>query len=365
MAERNAWPTQNTGPTGILSVEDTRLGTGFGYVPGAVAYTARSGFRPVGSAGSGLVYATTPTPDGNVKIDAFQLVLQTVRSGSSGPYVLTLDATKTINILSTPANATNPRDDLIIARVTDTFHGDGSSVFTVEQVVGTPAAVPTDPAVGGSQDYITLARVRVIANAVGTDVTNARITDLRESGHAKSLTAGKYTVGLGGLLPVDSLALRTAIPAGALYDGFAVWRRDLDAINVWDGSGWRYFARPTAATVAASETTGSTSFTDLATAGPAVTIETGTAAEVTLYTQCSVNTATQFVVMGFAVSGASTIAAADNRAIGKSDTGNVYKGGATFLVEGLTPGANVFTCKYRVTGGTGSWNDRRITAKAV
>lgn len=365
MAERNSWPTQNTGPTGILSVEDTRLGTGFGFVPGTSAFTARSGFRPGGSAGAGSVYATTPTPDGNVHVDPFQLVLQTVRSGSSGPYVCTLDAVKNINILSTPANATNPRDDLIIARQTDTFYGDGSSVFAVQQIVGTPAAVPADPTVTGSQDYVPLARVRVIANATGTDITQARITDLRETGHAKSLTAGRYTVSVGGLLCVDNVLHRNTIPAAALYDGFAIWRRDLKAMNIYDGTGWRWFGRPTADTVAATETTGSTSFTDLATVGPTVSIETGDAAEVTIYTQCSVNTPTQFVVMGFAVSGATTIAAADNRAIGKSDTGNVFKGGATFLVEGLTPGVNVFRAKYRVTGGTGSYNDRRITAKAV
>lgn len=357
MAERNAWPTQNTGPTGILSVEDTRLGTGFTHTAGATPMLSRTGFRPVG--GAGAVLATTPTPDGNVRVGAFQLALQTVRSAVSGPYVVTLDASETINILSTPAHATNPRDDLIIARVTDTFYGDGSSTFSVEQIVGTPAAVPTDPTVSGSQDYVPLARVRVAALA--TSIAQGNITDLREGGHAKSLTAGRFTVGLGGLLPVGSKTMRDAIAAGALYDGLAVWRTDVNAVNVYDGTEWVWYARPTSHFVATSQTSPSTSYTDLGTVGPTVSVETGTQAKVTLYAGIS-NTTAAFANMSFAVSGATTIAALDTMAIGGlfDAAGETVECGATFHVTGLTPGTNVFTAKYRVTGGTGTWISRRM-----
>lgn len=409
MAARNSWATQASGPTGLITVEDARLAIAALMTKGTGFTNMKSGFRPrsIGNPDDpGVVYASG-TPDAFVHVASFQAFLQSTRSAAAGAYIMTLDVDFDVNILSTPANATNPRDDLIIAQQSDTFYGDGVSTWTIRQVVGTPAGSPSDPAVTGSPDYIPLARVRVPANA--TTITSGNITDLRASGHAKSLVGGLTAVAIGGILPVRSQAERDALgkyvglavwrsdttpqrievtdgtnwlplpPYGmlpvanlaarnaiaGLYEGLAVWRQDIDAVNVYDGSGWRYFARPQAATVATVQTTTSTSFTDLATSGPAVTIETGTAAEVTLYTQCSVDTATQFVVMGFAVSGASTVAAADNRSIGKSDTGNVLKAGATFLVEGLTPGSNTFTCKYRVTGGTGSYNDRRITAKAV
>jgi len=110
--------------------------------------------------------------------------------------------------------------------------------------------------------------------------------------------------------------------------------------------------------VATSQTTTSTSYTDLATAGPAVTVVTGTTAVVGLYNS-NVNTGSTSALMSFEVSGASTIAANDNMAIGISGT-NATREGATFLVTGLTAGSNTFTCKYRVGAGTGTYVDRRI-----
>lgn len=401
MAVRDSWAVQASGPTGLLDVEEARVALGALWTPGSSTVIAKSGFRPGPGASPGLVSATG-TPDAFVHVAPFQLALQTSRAGVGGPYIMTLDAVFDVNVLSTPANATNPRDDLIIAQQSDTFYGDGVSTWTIRQVVGTPAGSPSDPAVSGSTDYVTLARVRVPANA--TTIVGANITDLRTSGHAKSLAGGLHAVALGAPLPVASQAQRDAqtglyagfsvwrtdlnpqrmeiwtgaswvapnpfltLPVGnkagrdalTAFQGMMVWRNDLNGLNVSDGAGgWRYFVRPTADVVLTSQTTGSGSYTDLGTVGPSVSVETDTAAKVTLFAQISNNTATQFAVMGFAVSGASTVAANDDFAIGKSDPTST-KGGATFLVTGLTPGTNTFTAKYKVTGGTGTYNARRI-----
>jgi hypothetical protein len=119
---------------------------------------------------------------------------------------------------------------------------------------------------------------------------------------------------------------------------------------------------PTGSTVATSQTTTSASYTDLATGGPAVTVTTGTKAFIFLYTHSSNNTANNFVAMSFAISGATTLAAADGRSIVHSPptNGRGKRGSSVFFIDTLTAGSNTFTAKYRVGGGTGAWQDRRL-----
>jgi hypothetical protein len=64
----------------------------------------------------------------------------------------------------------------------------------------------------------------------------------------------------------------------------------------------------------------------------------------------------------FAVSGASTIAADDNWGIAYDETAaaRVIKCGVTTLMTGMTPGSNVFTQQFRVTGGIGSFVIRHL-----
>lgn len=241
MPELSSWATQNAGPTGILDVQENRVHIGGLVYPHASVVKGKSGFRP-GPTDPGKVIATG-TPDGFVHVQPFQLFLQGGRSGVAGIYIACLDAQKDINILATPADPTNPRDDLIVAQQSDTFYGDGNSDFLVRHVVGTPAAVPVDPNVTGSTDFVTLARVRVNANA--TTITTGNITDLRTSGHANSLAGGLLSVAVGGILSVVSAAERNAL--SGIYDGMMVWRRDIKQIEVADAGafssaigGYRY-----------------------------------------------------------------------------------------------------------------------------
>lgn len=113
-----------------------------------------------------------------------------------------------------------------------------------------------------------------------------------------------------------------------------------------------------AAIVATSQTTTSTSYVDLATVGPSVTVTTGPAAFVSTYNS-NFNTGAAASLMSFEVSGASAIAAADNVSIAIAGTSS-QRAGATFLLTTLTPGVNTFTAKYRVGAGTGTYADRRI-----
>ena len=115
--------------------------------------------------------------------------------------------------------------------------------------------------------------------------------------------------------------------------------------------------------IGTSETTTSTSFTDLATAGPAVTADTGTKALVIMTARIANSNAGQLVQMGYAVTSATTIAAAGSRALlyESSVANDRVQASAAYLEEGLTAGSNIFTAKYAVSGGTGTFQHRQLT----
>lgn len=107
--------------------------------------------------------------------------------------------------------------------------------------------------------------------------------------------------------------------------------------------------------IATSESTTSTSYTALATAGPICTCTTGTKAFVIIsatYTNATIgNSAT----MSFAVSSATTLASSDSWSLSMTPyASNVFHTGSRgLMMEGLTGGSNVFTSQYKtVTGAT-------------
>lgn len=108
--------------------------------------------------------------------------------------------------------------------------------------------------------------------------------------------------------------------------------------------------------------TASTSYTGTT---PAVTITTGTKVYVHLFGYVSVDTNSETAFMTFDVSGATTQSTNDNRAIAapRFTTAFAIQCGLTVLVTGLTAGSNTFACKYRVTGGTGTFDHRRISVQ--
>jgi hypothetical protein len=115
-------------------------------------------------------------------------------------------------------------------------------------------------------------------------------------------------------------------------------------------------------TVNTSQTTTSTSYTDLATAGPAVTLTTGTKVLVIVNAQFLNQTTGNEVFASCAVSGASTVAASDDWNLGKQEATGSYpiRAGRAHIFTGLTAGSNTFTMKYRVGGGTGQWEKREL-----
>lgn len=97
------------------------------------------------------------------------------------------------------------------------------------------------------------------------------------------------------------------------------------------------------------ETTSSVTYTALSTAGPAVTITTGTKAMVMFAARVHCNVANIAAFMSVAVSGATTIAANDSWALQFEDdaTSTFDRTGVSHLFTTLNAGSNTFTCQYR------------------
>jgi hypothetical protein len=141
-------------------------------------------------------------------------------------------------------------------------------------------------------------------------------------------------------------------------EGMVSFLNDVNSLEVFNGTVWVPTA-PVHADLVTSENTGSTSFTDLATGGPQVTVVTGASALVMVDAQMINTGAGNSCLMGFAVSGASTSAAGDSNSA--SVGGNLGASGSATFKIGLTNGSNTFTAKYRVSAGTGSFQYRSIT----
>ncbi|MFF7280141.1 hypothetical protein [Streptomyces griseorubiginosus] len=205
---------------GVVDAEDARLATGVFAAPGPSPVQARSGIRPA-TGDPGRVQATA-TVSGKVTVAPFQGVIQGTRASATGAYLVTLGQQKTLDVLGTnPADSSNPRNDLVIARQRDAQYGDASTGMTVELVKGTAAATPVDPAVTG--DFIPLARIRVAKNA--SSVTAPDIDDLRV-----------WTAAAGGILRVAGEAGRPAYP----YAGMYIHRSDSNHLEWYDSTaGWR------------------------------------------------------------------------------------------------------------------------------
>jgi len=121
------------------------------------------------------------------------------------------------------------------------------------------------------------------------------------------------------------------------------------------------------ASVATNESTSSTSYTDLTTT-LSVTVTTGTKALVIVTSEqyCDTgNGASSY--SSFAVSGATTIAAADSRALRFRNVpdpniqsgAQVFRGSMASVVT-LTAGSNTFTAKYRTSSGSSYFSNRQI-----
>lgn len=268
----------------------------------------------VDKAGGDLQVTEKATPDMSVNVARGRAFVAGTVSTNQGYYNVFNDAT--VNLAVAASDPTNPRKDIVVARVRDAAYEGANDDWLLQVVTGTPAATPSEPALPSNS--IKLAVLDVAAGV--TSVTNADITDSRAQAKNQLGPPGKAVL------------------------------------------------------VGTSETTTSTSYTDLATVGPEVTIEVPASGVVLVGISGAMkdSDASSQALMSFAASGANTLSAADNRAISHDNpssggTPEFQSLGASFLLTGLTPGLTTFTAQYRkiAASGTATFANRRLFAIAL
>lgn len=304
------------------------------------------GYTPSGVMGSPGDTTIVTAPGSGTRIITIRLGKYALVRGH-----LWYSGTSDFNMASLAANSSgNPRIDLVSLRYTRS-----TGAVTTVVTTGTPAASPVAPTplqnLGTASSFeIPVAQVAVANGA--TTITTGNITS-RETYLSRTPLLG-------------SAAPTTATPGVYLdqdyhqYDSTSGYRRNW----WWNGSTWQpLIPAPVVNEIATSQTSGSVSYTDLGTVGPTATVPVGPSGivEVTITSQIS-NSGGNHSYMGYAVSGANTIAATDTKAIYIATT-NVARFSGTFLLTGLTAGSTTFTAKYKVGGGTGTWLDRAIHVK--
>lgn len=132
--------------------------------------------------------------------------------------------------------------------------------------------------------------------------------------------------------------------------------------NTYVAANMAFLAGVAANQVATQQSSASTSYTDLSTVGPAVTLVTGANAIVAVGSNIENANLSVNTYMSYAVSGASTVAANDQWSVawGPNVASGYWSMSFVSFQTGLTPGSNTFTAKYRCSGGTGFWAQRYL-----
>lgn len=139
-----------------------------------------------------------------------------VRS-NQGVYHVINDSAETVTLAAAPA--TNPRIDVIIARVKDADAEGTENSASLEAVTGTESSTPTAPVV--PKNSLVLAYVNVAVGA--SSLSSANITDKR----------GSRATALGGTIVCQS----TTRPSGS-WVGQEIYETDTGYKRVWSGTAW-------------------------------------------------------------------------------------------------------------------------------
>lgn len=180
-----------------------------------------------------LAVTQNGTPNMSVDVAGGQVVIPGTEATYQGFYICENRGNTDVTIGT--ADSTNPRRDLVIARVRDSGYSGIADGFDITVVTGSAAASPVDPAV--PDNCWVLARVSVAAGA--TSITNANITDLRTGATGYTSQNGRASA-LGGVVTCTS-STRPTSP----HEGMVAYETNTNAVVYYDGSTWQYLGRST------------------------------------------------------------------------------------------------------------------------
>lgn len=204
--------------SGVTDLEDHRHAIA-ALVVSAGPVEARGGLFPAANPAN-LVSVSAM----QAKVTSFYAWIDGSSAAMQAGYDFTSDSDVTLTFPDgEPAAA---RVDRVIARVRhNTYDASGSTVGSVEVLKGQPSGAAT--ALPASCELLWEVTVPAGASAGngGVNFTTARADKRRN------------TVAAGGVLPVADRTVRDAIANP--YDGLAVYRRDRNWVEIYDGAAWR------------------------------------------------------------------------------------------------------------------------------
>jgi hypothetical protein len=177
-----------------------------------------------GIVGSGdLLCAEAGTPNMTVVVAGGAIWVPGSEAAYQGMYFCENRATTAVTIAT--ADGTNPRKDLIVAKVQDAGYSAATNAWSLSVVTGTPAGSPAEPTAPANS--ITLAMVDVPAS--DTAITNSQIADRRIISAKGKASQGSVTT---------TSAARPASPD----EGDVIYETDTNTLLSYDGSAWVAFA---------------------------------------------------------------------------------------------------------------------------
>ena len=220
----------------------------------AGTHTAEQTRRATGSimnSKSGIVVSTdlavteNGTPNMTLSVAAGRVWIKGSESSFQGMYFCESRATESVTV--TAADATNPRKDLVVAKVQDSGYSGVADTWSLAVVAGTPAASPAEPSAPNNSFVLAMVDVP----ALDTAITNSQITDRRITTSGQGRAAA-----LGGTIVATSSARPTST------EGQLIYETDTDLVKSYDGSAWNtvgfytpLYARKTADESVTSSTT--------------------------------------------------------------------------------------------------------------
>jgi hypothetical protein len=299
-----------------------------------------------------FVVAAQASPNMTVKVGSgtakadYYVVSGTV--AGQGNYIVRLELASQ-NVTITAADASQTRtDEIYLVVVDNTYDTLGKVLPRIGYRAGTLGGANPGPDATWKASVL-LARITVAPAA--TTITSGNISDQRSASAILSSLGGVNTL---FTTKGDILAATTAntpVRVGVGSNGQVVMADSTQAAGVK----WAPVAAAASATVVTSEITTATSFTDLATVGPAATVTVGPLGiAIVSISFWGYITSSAIGYMHYAVSGANAISPDPSRAI-KNDSIIQETWTIVDVLTGLTPGSTTFTAKYMIAS-SGSAN---------
>ena len=151
-------------------------------------------------------------------------------SESTGQGFYFIENDGTVNLVISASNATNPRIDLVVARVRDSAESGTVNLFELSVVTGVAAGTPVAPT--APDNCLVLASVEVAADV--TVITNANITDRRTNTTLGPEEQRGRIAALGGTI----VCLSTTRPNSPDI-GMEIYETDTGLKYIYDGAAWR------------------------------------------------------------------------------------------------------------------------------